>query len=343
MNLRCTAAAVQMAITPAFSSAGVFRSEAITTNLARIETLTKEAVAGHNANLVLFPEFSLNGYTLGLSVQDSIEASIEIPGPETERLCSLAAQEQVYLSACCYEKIPQFPGRFFNTNFILTPEGDVGLVYRKLYAMTIKTRPGDVLGQWLDLFGQDSLFPVLETPFGKIGVCIAGDMHWPEMARCLVLKGAEILLNPLGAGASDREEETGADWHRAVRAFENAAFVVCANIGPFTDQEETDQPRVPSEICDYNGAILARAAQTGEQIIACELDVDGLRRHRLTQKKNFVAQLQPHLHLPAYRAADLFPADAWAGTPIADNEENWALERRVAERMIEHGLIKTPD
>lgn len=333
----CTAAAVQLAITPAFDADGRFLAEARERNLAGLCAHVQEA----DADLIVFPEFSLQGYSPSARVPAQIQAAIEIPGGETDRVGEAAQRAGAYVSFCTYERIAEFPGRFFNSNVIVGPAGDVELVYRKLYAMTTKTRPGDILTQWLDAFGRESLFPTLDTSFGRIGSLVAGDMMWPETARCLALKGAEVIVNPLGAAASETEGSSGADWVRPVRAFENQLFVVTANFGPLIGSA-LPLSRAPSEIIDYTGSFLARSDTAEETVIRTSLDFNALRRYRMTQKKNLVAQFQPHLHVPEYAEANLFPADGWAQTPIADNEENWELERRVAEKMIARGIITPP-
>lgn len=333
----CTAAAVQLSIVPVYDTSGGFVPEARAANLARL--------CGHvenlRANLVVFPEFSLQGFSTGATLQGQIDAAIDVPGLETDRISAAAQQAGSYVSFCTYERIAQFPGRFFNSNVVVGPTGDVELVYRKLYAMTTKTRPGDVLTQWLDAFGRESLFPTLATKFGRLGSLVAGDMMWPETARCLALKGAEIIVNPLAAGESRTKGTGGADWVRPVRAFENQVFVVAANFGPLLGSR-IGATRAPSEIIDYQGNFLARSDTAEETIICADLDIAALRRYRMTQKKNLLAQFQPHLHRLEYDDADLFPADGWAQNPIADNEENWALERRVAKKMIARGIITPP-
>lgn len=333
--------AVQLQIVPSFKTGGTFIEDARTLNVERICQHVMAEKGEADTHLFAFPEFSLHGYTFGVGVQDWLRASISIPGPEVDTISRAAQAANAYVSFCTYELIPEFPGRFFNTNVVIAPNGDVIHVYRKLYAMTAKTRPGDVYDRWVDLFDEDSLFPVVETPFGKLGALIARDINWPEAARTLALKGAEVIINPLGAGRSTTGGETGADWIRPVRAHENLTYIVCANIGPFVgeDGDVNAAGRTKSEIVDYTGAIVARAETEGESVTSSILDIEALRAYRRQKNVNYLAQFQPHLHVDGLAKASLFPKNGWLDRPIESAVENEQVEQDVLARMSQAGVI----
>ncbi|MXW74252.1 MAG: hypothetical protein F4002_08595 [Chromatiales bacterium] len=339
-----TVVAVQPRIRLAFPHAGRFNGGAIRANAMDGARHIEAARAEHGASLVAFPEFFLTGYTLGVDFEGWLGASIRIPGPETDVLSSAAQQNSVYVAGAAFETIDGFPGRYFNTAFLIAPDGDVVLQYRKHYAMTAKTRPGDVLDEWLQHFGEDSLFPVAPTPLGRIGAMVARDSHWPEMARCLALRGAEIIFNPNASGA---EPDDAGIHARRCRAYENHCFLISPNIGPFVTDNEFDRTsgRAPSEIIDYRGNILARRQELAEFMIAADLDIGALRTFRIAGggKGNFLAQLQPHLHTPVYGAAELFPANGWREKPIRSVSENLELEAAVIQRMLRDDVLTPPD
>lgn len=333
--------AVQLQIVPSFKADGAFIEDARAKNVDRVCRHVTADKGEADTHLFAFPEFSLHGYTFGVGVQDWLRASVSIPGPETDAISEAAQAANAYVSFCTYELIPEFPGRFFNTNVVIAPNGDVIHTYRKLYAMTAKTRPGDVYDRWVELFGEDSLFPVVETPFGKLGALIARDINWPEAARTLALKGAEVIINPLGAGRSATPGDTGPDWIRPVRAHENLTYIVCANIGPFDgdDKEINAAGRTKSEIVDYKGVIVARAESEGESVTSSTLDIDALRAYRRQKNVNYLAQFQPHLHVGALANASLFPKNGWLDRPLESAAENEEVEQDVLSRMSQNGII----
>lgn len=337
------AVAVQPRIHLPYPSADRFDDGAITANLNAAVNHVKRAKAEFGADLVALPEFFLTGYTLGVDIDGWIKASIKIPGPETAVLSEIAIKEGVYIAATAYEVDDQFPGRFFNTAFVIAPNGDLILRYRKLYAMTTKTRPIDILDEFLDKFGPESLFPVVDTPIGRIGALIARDAHWPEVARCLALKGAEILYNPNAAGV---EPDDGGRFVRQSRAYENHCYLISPNIGPFVIDGEDQETggRAPCEIINYQGQIMAREEQSTELMVTAELDIESLRRFRSEApgKGNFLAQLQPQIHIPVYNSADLFPSNAWRDTPMQSGDENKSLEAEVIKKMLKNDVIRAP-
>ena len=338
------AVAVQPRIRLAFPDAGRLDGGAIRANSRDSARYVRAACAEHGARLVAFPEFFLTGYTLGVDIDGWLRAAIRIPGPETDLLSKAAQQENVYVAGAAFETVDCFPGRYFNTAFIIAPDGEVVLTYRKHYAMTSKTRPGDVLGEWLEHFGKDSLFPVASTPLGRIGAMVARDSHWPEMARCLALRGAEIIFNPNAAGAEPDDAGVHA---RRCRAYENHCFLISPNIGPFASDSGNDEAfgRAPSEIIDFQGNLLARRREFAEFMIAADLDIEALRDFRVagSGKGSFLAQLQPHLHTPVYDDAKLFPANAWRTRPIRSVSENLEMEAAVIRRMLRDEVLTSPE
>src|SRR5260221_8804784 len=123
--------------------------------------------------------------------------ALRIPGEETKALGEKCKQYGFYLAGSAFEKIDQFPNHFFNTGFIISPEGEVILKYRKINAsnnnIEISSSPVDVLNQ----YGPEELFPVAKTPIGNLGIFICYDAWYPEVARSLMVNGAEIMIGPM--------------------------------------------------------------------------------------------------------------------------------------------------
>lgn len=338
-----TITAVQPRIHLSFPAADRFDADAINRNIDICSEHVKKARSEFDSGLVVFPEFFLTGYTFGIDVSGWIRASISMTGPEIEKLCQIASDEKTYVAGAAYEVLEEFPGRFFNTSFVISPDGEVILKYRKLYAMTDKTRPSDVMDEWLEKFGLESLLPVVDTPIGRLGSLIARDALWPEMARCLALKGAEILITHNAAGA---EPQNAGVFARQSRAFENHCYLVTSNIGPFVIGKTKHYAgnRAPCEIIDYQGNLLAKREENAEFMLSANIDIEELRHYRISgsEKGSFLAQLQPELHTPIYQNANLFPANGWKDKPIQSGMENKALEKKVIERMISEGVLIEP-
>ena len=331
------ATACQLALRCCFDPAGRFDPARLEWNLAHTEQVLRASAARRPAGLYLLPQFSIHGFAMGRSVADWCAASATIPGPETDRIGRLARELGAWIAGTLFEKLPEFPGRHFLTGFLISPDGEVVLRYRKLYAFSTKTRPGDVYAEYIARFGRDALFPVATTPFGRVGIAIAGDLHWPEMTRSLALRGAEIILNPLGSMRAPADLETASGCIRRVRAFENVAFVVMANIGPLDEEPVTPGNRWPSQIVDFEGRVLAEGPAQGEGEASAVLDVGALRAQRAKPMRNFLAQLQPQLHAADYAEARLWPLDHWASRPLTDPRELFEVEARVWLEMRASG------
>jgi predicted amidohydrolase len=333
-----------------------FHPETIRENLSKVCTLVERAAREHEARLVAFPEFCLQGYTLKRSIADWERAGILMPGPETAELAKVARATGATIAGAVYERIPAFPGRYFMTGFAIvpggaTPEDQLRLVYRKLYAVSHKTRPGDMHDAFVARFGADSLFPVIDTALGKIGCAIAGDIAMPEMTRALALRGAEIVFVPTAAGYAPGYASRSEAPHEAlgpamsmvrrVRAWENVLYLAAPNIAPFVGSDAMGPDDfVRSEIVDYLGRVIARADTGHETLVTARIDVDALRRHRADGRFNYLTHLQPALHAPDYATRRASPLNAFAAAPLADDKAFGAFLDRTWREMVATGVYK---
>ena len=120
-----------------------------------------------------------------------------------------------------------------------------------MYAAT----PHDVLDEYISVYGVDSLFPVARTPLGNFACLASEEILYPEIARCLALKGAEIFLhNTSEVGALSPTPKNIA---KQARAIENMAYVISANSAGITGYaipaHSTDGH---SQIVQYEGMVL---------------------------------------------------------------------------------------
>ena len=119
---------------------GIRRREEISVNIEHLSHLIKAASWLSSLDLpvrlIAIPEGALQGFNdevLDLNHEEfARECAIDIPGPETDALGALAQQWNVYLMAQAKARHPEFPGRFFNVGFILSPEGEIILRHHKV-------------------------------------------------------------------------------------------------------------------------------------------------------------------------------------------------------------------
>ncbi|MCH8023009.1 MAG: hypothetical protein IH932_04620, partial [Thaumarchaeota archaeon] len=208
------------------------KKEVISQNLNRgLELIDSVMRWGGRPKIVTFPEFFLSGF-IGVSaknIDDYLQMSVQIPGDETDVLAKKAVEHGIYIAGGNYEVDDDWLGRLFLTVFLISPEGKVIIKNRTLNVtsstFSIASSPGDFLSEYIAKYGQDALFPVVDTPLGKLAVA-SGDMIWPETVRGLVFKGAEVLLGCCTGGVRFMFREIA-----RVRAMENMAYLSVCGAG----------------------------------------------------------------------------------------------------------------
>lgn len=296
--------------------------------------------------LVLFPEFNLQGFPVTESAAQWIEkACLRIPGsPEVERLQKLAQQFKVYLGANAYEAPDEWPGMYFNCSFLIDPSGEIVLKYRRV-STEQGFSPHDILERYLDRHGIEGLWPVARLPIGNVSMLPCGEILWPETARCLALRGAEVLLHP----TSDHGRTEFMAWESAkrTRAAENMAYLISANCGGIAGGPPSGQNTGHSKIFDFQGRVLADTKSAGESTRAhAVIDVEMLRRARTTPGGMFgvnrLARLRIEAYAPVYAAAAFYPPNLWANGPMKSKGEIQEALARVIERKIGDGTFMAP-
>ncbi len=343
---------IQPRIQRVFDSQGVLHREKLQENLDHHAALILTASRHWKSRLFVLPEFSLHGFAGGVSVESWIDAAVRIPGPETAAMGRIAKETSSYIAFMVYEYMPDWPGRYWNTAVIVGPDGDVVHRYHKLYSQTTKTRPGDVYSEYVRRMGSpEALFPVLDTPLGKIGTLVCYDINFPEVTRCLALRGAEIFLHLTSETRTPWRSDTGG-WTlaRRVRAYENVAYLAMANNGPIEGGgPPTDLCNGQSQIIDFNGQVMITADTSNETMVTCEIDMESLRRRRArpyldyhAEGMNFLAEVNTAIHAPIYDTYRTWPADHWADRPMVRTEENHELNSEVIRARIAAGLQIPP-
>ncbi len=214
------------------------------TNWRRIETMVREAAVEGGAQVVVTPEGALEGYVINEvnAVNDEeekkemvdkfLDLGEPLDGPYIPKACALSRELDICFILGFLERREE---KLFNTAILIDPDGDIIGRYSKTHfaqGYTINPscyKPGDV-------------FPIFDTPFGKVGMLICYDRQLPEPARILAIKGAKVLFLP-SYGSYTNEDGWNTVLLRA-RAYENRFYLIFSH--PFQSLMITDRGELKS-------------------------------------------------------------------------------------------------
>lgn len=291
----------------------------------RILYLIDQAVIGYApflpVRLLVFPEFSHAAPVYPTLKELREKLGVEIPNEHTQKLSEKAREHNVYIqSGSMLETDPKYLNAVFNTTCLIGPEGILSR-YRKVYPWLpweVHTSPHDIEGY------EEELFPVADTPIGKIGAAICYDWLFPEALRQLAANGAELLvrvsayMDPFGATPPN-------DWWTVVnrcRALENLAYVVAANQAAKLSHYPPFSWPGGSMIVDYDGRIVAQATPgDGEKIVVGPVDLDMLRHERNVRLAHqMIAHLRTEAHSVYHRP--LYPPNTFGSEEDKTYQDN---------------------
>ena len=270
-------------------------------NTDRMLSMIDSAVAGSApflpVRLVVFPEFAHAAPVFETVAELLEKLAIPIPNEHTERIEQKAREHGVYIqTGSMLEVDPKWPGRVFNTTCLIGPHGML-YKYRKVNTwipFEVHTSPHDLEGY------DEPMFPVADTPIGRIGCAICYDWLFPEAIRQLAANGAEVLLR-VSAYMDPWGATEPMDWWTTVnrcRALENIAYVVGANQGASLKMYPPYSWPGGSQVVDYDGRLLAQASPgPGERIVVAPIDISALRHERDSRRGH---QMLTHLRTEAY-------------------------------------------
>lgn len=301
------------------------RRDEMRANTDRMLEMIDAAVVGSQpflpVRLVVFPEFA-HAAPAYASVEALLEhLAVEIPNEHTERLHAKAREHDIYIqTGSMIERDPRWPGVVFNATCLIGPEG-ILYTYRKVNPWI----PFEVHASPHDLPGYDRpLFPVADTPIGRIGCAICYDWLFPEVLRQLTANGAEVLvrvsayMDPWGATEP-------MNWWTLInraRAIENVAYVVAANQGASLRHYPPYSWPGGSQLVDFDGRLLAEASPgPGERIVVAPVDVGALRHERATRIGH---------HMPSHLRTEAYPVYGRPQFPGAGDASPISYEGNVA-------------
>ena len=229
------------------------------------------------ANIVCTQELFTGDYFCRKQCDQAFDFAEPIPGPSTETLQKAAKDNNIVVIGSLFEEA--LAGLYYNTSVIIDADGTYLGKYRKNHI------PQDPYFEEKFYFAPgDTGYPVWDTKFGKIGIMICWDQWYPEAARALALKGAEIILVPTAIGwLPEEKKELGVSQHHAWKqvqlghAVANACYYAAVNRVGIEDPIEFWGQ---SFISDFYGKTISEASVDNEEIIYADCDLEGLKKHR---------------------------------------------------------------
>ncbi len=231
-----------------------------------------DEAASKDVDLLVFPELSLQGappniieYKFSWNKYQQDNAELVPEGPTTQLMIQEAKENNMYICWGMSELSHSHPGYIYNSAVLVGPEGYVGR-FRKVH---------QPMGERL-MYHPGNDFPVFETRLGKIGIQICYDKAFPEGARVMAIRGAEIILNP-SAWPWSAYPETDC-WFTnygyafdTMRALENGVIYVTSNqVG---EVEGGGHEGGFARIINPAGKVIASTNQTDEGLAIADIDI----------------------------------------------------------------------
>jgi N-carbamoylputrescine amidase len=246
-------------------------------NVANAEAMVREA-AGRGAQIVLIQELFETPYFPADQKQEFFAlARPADQHPVIERMQKLAAELEVVLPVSFFERAN---GAYYNALAIVDADGTIVGRYRKSH---IPDGPGYQEKYYFN--PGDTGFQAWQTRYASIGAGICWDQWFPEAARILCLKGAELLFYPTAIGSEPQDETADSRnaWQLAMRghAVSNAVPVIASNrIGTETGESCTLTFYGSSFIANHLGELVEEASRDRQEVLVHRFDLEAIRGHR---------------------------------------------------------------
>ena len=337
---------------------GISKRSDIMRNLRHVENMIHGAMFVVSINMpvkiMALAEGAISGFTDEAfdvpHVTAAKELYIDIPGEETEFLGNIAKHYKTYIIAQCKARWPEvMKDRFFNTAFIIDPNGRIVHKYAKnhVFARERSCMPHDVYDIWVKKFGDDidAFYPVLKTDdIGNIGTMVCNDGMYPEAGRALAFNGAEVIYRP-----SMAQPITGNGlWELQNRAHAmfNNCYVIAPNIGPYYLHPGFEHPfdvaGGNAHIVDYQGNLISFSASGTDTVIAAIIDIEQLRHFReMSLFGNWMKDLRTEIFKRMYEKP-IHPKNMWIDKEPLQHEDHDKIFRQNIKRLQERGVYTPP-
>jgi N-carbamoylputrescine amidase len=232
-----------------------------------------EQAASQGVQMVCMQEVFTTPYFCAEQETRWYESVEKIPdGPTVKLMQEVAAKHNMVIVVPIYEE--EMIGVYFNTAAVIDADGKYLGKYRKNHI------PHVAPGFWEKFYFKPGNlgYPAFDTAYGRIGVYICYDRHFPEGARALGLAGAEIVFNPSAtvAGLSEYLWELEQPAH----AVANGYFVGAINRVGHEQPWDIGEFYGKSYFCNPRGKIIAQASRDSDELVVADLDLDQIREVR---------------------------------------------------------------
>tara|TARA_B100001057_G_C22824746_1_gene940950 strand:- start:276 stop:1148 length:873 start_codon:yes stop_codon:yes gene_type:complete len=240
-------------------------------NIDKAEKLIREA-SSQGAQIILIQELFESTYFCMDQKDELFGLSKPFENhPTLERMSKLAAELNVVIPVSFFEKANR---AHYNAIAVINADGNILGKYRKSH---IPDGPGYQEKFYFN--PGDTGFKVWDTAYAKIGVGICWDQWFPEAARIMALKGAEVLLYPTAIGGEPEDDgfDSSDMWQRAMigHSASNQIPVVASNrIGTEVGQEISNYFYGRSFITNHVGDKIAEAGRDNEEVLVGKIDLD---------------------------------------------------------------------
>ena len=263
--------------------------EDVKKNVSKAVDSIKKASKG-GAKIVALPELFNTLYFPQKENSEKLKGYAEtIPGRTTDVLMKLAKTLKVVILAPIYEVTKD--NHHFNTVVVISEEGKILDTYRKMHI------PHDPLFYEKDYFEEGNTgFKVIKTKYGNIASLICFDQWFPEAARKVALKGADMIFYPTAIGwvkDSEEEDDWKDSWITIQRSHAIANNVHVASINRCGTEGKLDFWG-SSFVCDPFGKILSKSKSDEEEIIYADIDLKD--NERLRHSWGFFAKRRPETY-----------------------------------------------
>ena len=213
------------------------------------------------AEMIVLPEMFNCPYS-----NDFFRSYAEPQGGDTWGAMSACARENRVLLVA--GSMPELDGeRVYNTSFVFDRRGEQIARHRKMHLFDIDVVGGQKFRE-SDTFSPGDEVTVFDSEFGVMGLCVCFDIRFPELARLMALKGAQVIIAPAAFNMT-----TGpAHWELLfrLRAVDNQLFTI--GVAPARDENGVYVSYGNSIVCSPWGEVLYRAG-AGETTLIAELDL----------------------------------------------------------------------
>jgi len=243
-------------------------------NLERAEHLVREAARG--AELVVLPELFNTSY----QVDDWPSVAEPVPdGPTCGWLSRLARSLGIHLAGGSVAELHE--GRVYNTATLWGPDGQLLLAHRKVHLFDVDV-PGELTFSESSFMAAGDSVSVVQTALGGIGLAVCFDVRFPELFRCMALRGAELVVLPAAFNTT-----TGpAHWEVTLRcrAVENGLYLAACSPAP---DPEVDYPAWGHSMVVDPWATVLATTERDESVVRAVFE-----RERLVQVRQALGLLR---------------------------------------------------